>query len=76
MPYFLKVIELSLASHGAANMEHGDTQNVIEDMLKTTGFGNLERGTINVINEWPGADCRSSIGSRRAIGACDRGRWV
>ena len=53
MPYFLKVIELSPASHGAANVEHGDTQNAIEDMLKATGFGDLERGTINVINEWP-----------------------
>ena len=53
MPYFLKVIELSPASHGAANVEHGDTQNVIEDMLKATGFGDLERGAINVINEWP-----------------------
>jgi len=53
MPYFLKVIELSPASHGAANVEHGDTQNVIEDMLKATGFADLERGAINVINEWP-----------------------
>ena len=38
MPYFLKVIELSEASHAAANVEHGDTQNVIEDMLKVAGF--------------------------------------
>jgi SAM-dependent methyltransferase len=53
MPYFLKVIELSEASHGAASVEQGDTQNVIEDMLKATGFGNAERGTVNVVNEWP-----------------------
>ena len=53
MPYFVKVIELSEASHAAANMEHGDTQNVIEDMLKTTGFERLERGTVTVVNEWP-----------------------
>ena len=53
MPYFLKVIELSPASHGAANVEHGDTQNVIEDMLTATGFGDLGRGTITVTNEWP-----------------------
>ncbi len=44
MPYFVKVIELSEASHAAANVEHGDTQNVIEDMLKATGFERLERG--------------------------------
>jgi SAM-dependent methyltransferase len=53
MPYFLKVIELSPASHGTASMEQGDTQNVIEDMLKATGFGGLERGAVNVVNEWP-----------------------
>ena len=53
MPYFLKVIELSPASHGTANIEHGDTQNVIEGMLRATGFEELERGTANVINEWP-----------------------
>src|SRR5580658_8558494 len=53
MPYFVKVIELSEASHAAANMEHGDTQNVIEDMLRATGFERLERGTVSVVNEWP-----------------------
>ena len=53
MPYFLKVIELSPSSHGTASMEQGDTQNVIEDMLRATGFGALERGTVNVVNEWP-----------------------
>jgi len=53
MPYFVKVIELSEASHAAANLEHGDTQNVIEDMLSVTGFELLQRGTITVVNEWP-----------------------
>jgi SAM-dependent methyltransferase len=53
MPYFLKVIELSPAIHGTATVEQGDTQNVIEDMLQATGFGDLERGTVDVINEWP-----------------------
>jgi ubiquinone/menaquinone biosynthesis C-methylase UbiE len=53
MPYFIKVIELSEASHATANMEHGDTQNVIEDMLEATGFERLERGTVTVVNEWP-----------------------
>ena len=49
MPYFVKVIELSGASHAAANVEHGDTQNVIEDMLQATGFERLERGTVTVV---------------------------
>ncbi len=53
MPYFVKVIELSPASHGTASMEQGETQNAVEDMLTATGFGDLERGTVNVVNEWP-----------------------
>ena len=53
MPYFLTVIELSPSSHGTATTEQGDTQNVIEDMLSTAGFGILERGTVSVVNEWP-----------------------
>jgi SAM-dependent methyltransferase len=56
LPYFLKVIELSPPSHGSASMEQGDTQNVIEDMLRATGFGGLERGTVEVTNEWPDID--------------------
>jgi SAM-dependent methyltransferase len=55
MPYFLKVIELSPPGHGRATTEHGDTQNVIEDMLGCAGFKVLERGTVNVVNEWPDA---------------------
>jgi len=53
MPYFLKVIELSPSSHGRATTEHGDTQNAIEDMLSAAGFEILERGTVDVVNEWP-----------------------
>jgi len=55
MPYFLKVIELSPPTHGAASMEQGDTgrPGVIEDMLATTGLALVERGTIEVVNEWP-----------------------
>jgi ubiquinone/menaquinone biosynthesis C-methylase UbiE len=56
MPYFLKVIELSEASHGEASVEQGDTQNVVEDMLKATGFVGLERGAVTVVNEWPDVD--------------------
>lgn len=55
MPYFLKVIELSPPDHGAANMEHGDTgrEGVVEDMLAATGFTLVERGAVDVVNEWP-----------------------
>jgi ubiquinone/menaquinone biosynthesis C-methylase UbiE len=79
MPYFLKVIELSETSHGAANMEHGDTQNVIEDMLKATGFERLERGTVTVVNEWPNIEIAvralvsagPSVPAIRAVGLDD-----
>ncbi len=58
MPYFLKVIELSPPEHGAANMEHGDTGRggVMEDMLAVTGFTLVERGAVDVVNEWPDTD--------------------
>ena len=57
MPYFLKVIELSPPEHGEANMEHGDTgrNGVVEDMLAATGFTLAERGSVDVVNEWPDA---------------------
>jgi SAM-dependent methyltransferase len=55
MPFFLKVIELSPPAHGAASMEQGDTgrPGVVEDMLTTTGFALVERGSVDVVNEWP-----------------------
>jgi SAM-dependent methyltransferase len=53
LPYFLRVIELSPASHQAASIDQGDTGRVVEDMLAATGFGLLERGTVEVVNEWP-----------------------
>jgi SAM-dependent methyltransferase len=53
MPYFLKIIELSPASHGTASVEQGDTQNVIQDMLRATGLEAMERGEVDVVNEWP-----------------------
>lgn len=57
MPYFLKVIELSPPAHGAASMEQGDTgrPGVVEDMLASTGFALVERGAVDVVNEWPDA---------------------
>jgi SAM-dependent methyltransferase len=53
LPYFLKIVELSPPSHQAATMEQGDTSRTVDDMLTATGFRIVDRGTINVINEWP-----------------------
>jgi SAM-dependent methyltransferase len=66
MPYFLKVIELSPSSHGSATTEHGDTQNVIEDMLGAAGFKALERGIVNVVNEW--SDTSTAVRALAAAG--------
>ncbi len=87
LPYFVKVIELSDASHAAANVEHGDTQNVIEDMVTATGFERLERGTVTVVNEWPDVEIAvralvsagPSVPAIRAVGLdrfCDAMRSV
>jgi ubiquinone/menaquinone biosynthesis C-methylase UbiE len=87
MPYFLKVIELSESSHATANVEHGDTQNVIEDMLKDAGFERFERGTVTVVNEWPDIEIAlralvaagPSVPAIRAVGLdgfCDALRGV
>jgi hypothetical protein len=53
MPYLLVVIELP-PDHGAGNMERGDTdrESVVEDMLTATGFIMVERGAVDVVNEW------------------------
>lgn len=58
MPYFLTVLQLSPASHAEATYEQGDTgrAGVIEEMLASTGFVASERGTVEVINEWPDLD--------------------
>ena len=34
-------------------MDQGDTRNVIVDLLMTTGFGDVEQGTVNVVSELP-----------------------
>ena len=46
MPYFLKVIQLSPASHAEATYEQGDTgrAGIIEEMLASTGFVPTEPG--------------------------------
>jgi ubiquinone/menaquinone biosynthesis C-methylase UbiE len=68
MPYFLKVIELSPPDHGAASMEQGDTgrNGVVEDMLAATGFELVERGTVEVVNEWP--DVATAVRALAAAG--------
>jgi SAM-dependent methyltransferase len=55
MPYFLKIFELSPPSHAEASMEQGGTgrPGVIEDMLAGTGFDVMERGSVDVVSEWP-----------------------
>ena len=58
MPYFLKVIEHSPETHGAASLQQGDTgrPGVIEAMLTDVGFDVVERGAVTVVNEWPDTD--------------------
>jgi ubiquinone/menaquinone biosynthesis C-methylase UbiE len=66
LPYLIKALELSPASHVAASMEQGDTQNVIEGMLRTTGFSDIERGTVDVISESP--DLATAVRAMAAAG--------
>jgi SAM-dependent methyltransferase len=68
MPYFLKVIELSPPSHGAASMEQGETgrTGVVEEMLAATGFRLMERGAVDVVNEWP--DVATAVRALAAAG--------
>ena len=68
MPYFLKVIELSPPAHGAASMEQGDTgrPGVVEDLLASTGFKLVERGAVDVVNEWP--DVATAVQALAAAG--------
>ena len=66
LPYFLKIIELSPASHQAATMEIGETQLVAEEMLRSTGFRLLGHGTVEVVNEWP--DVATAVRALAAAG--------
>lgn len=70
MPYFAKMIELSPPDHGTASMEQGDTgrRGVMEDMLAATGFELVERGTVDVVNEWP--DVGTAVRALAAAGPC------
>ena len=68
MPFFLKIIELSPPDHGTASMEQWDTRRpgVVEDMLAATGFEQVERGTVDVVNEWP--DVETAVRALAAAG--------
>ena len=56
MPYFITVIQHSPPSHQAANIEIGETGNVMADMLLAAEFELLDQGTVAVTNEWPDVD--------------------
>jgi SAM-dependent methyltransferase len=68
MPYFLKVIEHSPPSHGSASIEQGDTgrPGVVEEMLESAGFRLLQRGSVEVVNEWP--DVQTAVRALAAAG--------
>jgi SAM-dependent methyltransferase len=68
MPYFLKVIEHSGTSHAAASIEQGDTgrPGVVEEMLESAGFRFLQRGSVEVVNEWP--DVQTAVRALAAAG--------
>ena len=56
LPYFGAVIQHSPASHQAATTRLGDTSAVAEAMLTAAGFELTDRGTVEVVNEWPDVD--------------------
>ena len=68
LPYFAKVFELSPPDHSAASLEQGDTgrSGVVEDMFAATGFKLVERGAVEVVNEWP--DLPTAVRAMAAAG--------
>lgn len=58
LPYFATLLELSPADHVDATPNQGDTgrPGVAEEMLADTGLEFVDRGTAQVINEWPDLD--------------------
>jgi hypothetical protein len=58
LPYFATLLELSPADHVDATLNQGDTgrPGVAEEMLADTGLEFVDRGTAQVINEWPDLD--------------------
>jgi SAM-dependent methyltransferase len=68
LPYFVKVVELSPPDHSSASLEQGDTgrPGVVEDMFAETGFHFVERGVVEVVNEWP--DLATAVRAMAAAG--------
>jgi ubiquinone/menaquinone biosynthesis C-methylase UbiE len=58
LPFFAKLLELSPPSHIDATLNQGDTgrPGVAEQMLADTGLELVDRGTAQVVNEWPDLD--------------------
>jgi ubiquinone/menaquinone biosynthesis C-methylase UbiE len=55
LPFFMKVGEFSPPDHVAATVQQGDTgrPGIVEEMLASSGFELIERGRVEVVNEWP-----------------------
>ena len=58
LPFFAALIELSPPSHVDATLNQGDTgrPGVAEQMLADSGLEFVDRGTAEVVNEWPDLD--------------------
>jgi ubiquinone/menaquinone biosynthesis C-methylase UbiE len=68
MPYFMKVFELSPPDHSVATMNQSETgrPGVVEEMLSSARFERVERGTVEVVNEWP--DVATAVRALAAAG--------
>lgn len=55
MPFFAKLVAMSPPEHGEATLNMGDTGRVgvVEEMFSEANLEFLERGTFNVVNEFP-----------------------
>ena len=58
MSYFATLVELSPPSHAEATLNQGNTgrPGVAEQMLADAGLEFVDRGTAQVVNEWPDVD--------------------
>jgi len=58
MPYFATLVQLSPPSHVDATLNQGDTgrPGVAEQMLADASLEFADRGTVQVVNEWPDLD--------------------
>jgi SAM-dependent methyltransferase len=70
LPYFATLLELSPADHVDATLNQGDTgrPGVAEEMLADTGLEFVDRGTAQVINEWPDLDLAARALRRGRLG--------